>query len=144
MLPSETYRSNSSVRHKSRRGTVLVAVLVCIGIALAITLVALRSSLSTRRQLVLERQVEQTRWLLDAGITRAIRSVSSNKDFEREIWLVEPMLADYRRAEVEAIVLQRNNNQVRVRVTATTVGVDPVAKPVQRSKIFTIDEKEEP
>ena len=56
-------------RHRSenREGVLLFAVLVCIGVALALTMSAMKTSLNQRRHLSRTMQMEQTRVLLDAA-----------------------------------------------------------------------------
>ncbi len=53
---------------EERVGALLFAVLVCIGVTLALMLAALQTSLNQRRQLSRELQMEQTRLLLNAAI----------------------------------------------------------------------------
>ena len=54
-------------RSRNREGTLLFAVLVCIGVALALTMAAMRTSLTQRRHLSRTMQIEQNRLLLDAA-----------------------------------------------------------------------------
>lgn len=54
-------------RSKNREGVLLFAVLVCVGVALALTMAAMRTSLHQRRHLGRTLQLEQTRLLLDAA-----------------------------------------------------------------------------
>ncbi len=55
------------IRASHREGTLLIVVLACIGIALALTMVAMQTSIKQRRHLSRTLQVEQTRLLLDAA-----------------------------------------------------------------------------
>ncbi len=54
-------------RYRKRSGMVLFAVLVCIGVALALTMAAMQSTLNQRRHLSRTLQMQQTRLLLDAA-----------------------------------------------------------------------------
>ncbi len=96
-----TYRVSSD----QRVGAVLVCVLVCMGIATTIGLVAVRSSLQVRRQLRQELQLEQTRWLLDAGIARGLQQLNRRPDYQGETWEVSPALPTDMHATIEIKVL---------------------------------------
>lgn len=87
-------------RHR-HEGAVLLAVLVCLGIASAITGLAMHRSLSVRRQLNHDWQLEQTRMLLDAGIRRTYRNLSRNPDYIGESWVLDGALESYATARVE-------------------------------------------
>lgn len=84
-----------------RAGAVLLAVLVCLGIASAITGLAVHRSLSVRRQLNHDWQLEQTRMLLDAGIRRTHRNLSQNPNYVGESWILDRALESYATARVE-------------------------------------------
>ncbi len=63
-------RSNRGTKKKCA-GSLLVCVLVCLGIASVVSLGALRTSLTHRRELQRHWQMEQTQWVLEAGWRRA-------------------------------------------------------------------------
>jgi len=58
-------------RFEDRSGALLIAVLICIGVVLALTMSALQTSLNQRRQLSRTLQLEQTRLLLEAAAESA-------------------------------------------------------------------------
>ena len=58
-------------RFEDRSGALLIAVLICIGVVLALTMSALQTSLNQRRQLSRTLQMEQTRLLLEAAAESA-------------------------------------------------------------------------
>ena len=73
-------------RSRNREGTLLFAVLVCIGVALALTMAAMRTSLTQRRHLSRTLQLEQTRLLLDgAANSKAFKKWRSAQDDAGEI-----------------------------------------------------------
>lgn len=93
--------THNCMKRNRRRGAVLLAVLVCLGIASAITGVAVHRSLSARRQLNHNWQLEQTRMLLDAGIRRMHRKLAEKPDYTGESWRLDGALESYATARVE-------------------------------------------
>ena len=61
---------------RRRDAAILIVVLVCLGIASSMTVTAMQSSLRARREMSRQWQLEQTRWLLDAGIRQAMNSAT--------------------------------------------------------------------
>ena len=61
-------RNRTSGRSPTRKGSVLIVVLVCLSFAATVLFGALRTSLQQRRQLRNEHDLVQTEWLLDAGV----------------------------------------------------------------------------
>ena len=127
---------------KKRRGTILIAVLVCLGIATTIVLGAVQSSMRQHRQVRRELQVEQTRWLLDAGIERAVTGVLAQKEsYPGETLTIAPALKKYAEATIEISLLQfdARSEKASLRVTARLSGTGSLAPTTQRSREFVID-----
>ena len=73
-------------RSRNREGTLLFAVLVCIGVALALTMAAMRTSLTQRRHLSRTMQIEQNRLLLDAAAnSKAFKQWSESQEDADEV-----------------------------------------------------------
>jgi len=73
-------------RSRNREGTLLFAVLVCIGVALALTMAAMQTSLSQRRHLSRTMQIEQNRLLLDAAAnSKAFKQWSESQEDADEV-----------------------------------------------------------
>jgi len=73
-------------RSRNREGTLLFAVLVCIGVALALTMAAMRTSLTQRRHLSRTMQIEQNRLLLDAAAnSNAFKQWSESQEDADEV-----------------------------------------------------------
>ncbi len=109
---------HSNENHKRHSGFVLVAVLVCLSVIGALIFSALQTSLSQRKQLDRELQMEQTCLLAEAGITHAIDLVESSRaELKEQAVVITPVLHDLKHAEVK-IELTRNENTVGVNVTA--------------------------
>ncbi|EMI54730.1 hypothetical protein [Rhodopirellula sallentina] len=130
---------------RSDRGTVLIAVLVCLTVASAITGVALQSSLRSRRHMNVQWQLEQTRLLLDAGIRRAMTRGADNPDYEGESWSVDDALEAFPVANVEIRPTQddasENSNLRLYRVTALIQNRDRIPVQTKRSQIIRIHRK---
>jgi hypothetical protein len=123
-----------------RRGSILVCVLVCLGIASAIVIVSVRSSLQARRQMRQELQLEQTRWLLEAGLVHAVTQLRNQPTYQGETWQVSPPLPAYPHATVDISVATDGavTDKVRMTVTAKLRGPDALSKTTQRSKTLLL------
>ena len=72
-----------------RRAIVLVAALVCVGVALAVTTELLRHTLQTRTALRKELLVRQTDSLAEAGLVRAARRLADDPAYAGETWRLD-------------------------------------------------------
>ena len=126
----------------SRRfGALLVCVLICLGIAISIMLTSLSSSLRTRRQTIRELQMEQTRWLTDAGIARALDKIRVDERYSGESWTVTPALSDHQEATIEvSIPAEKSQSGKRqISVTATISSRDQRSQPTRRTRTIAVD-----
>ena len=132
------FRSHSRTR---RRGVVLIAVLVCIGVAATILFGAVEKSLRCRRQIRNETQLEQVHWLVDAGVRKAISELEQVPGYEGERFVVEPAIYENLIASVEIEVspTESESGQVRVAVTATLRKADQESAKLKRTKEFFFD-----
>lgn len=119
-----------------RSAAILVCVLVCMGIVSTITLLAVRTSLQVRRQMRQEVQLEQARWLLDAGLARGLQQLRQRADYQGETWDVAPALTSYGQATVQIAIEADGPGQAssdttrrRLQVTATINAADGLAAP---------------
>ena len=102
----------------SRSATVLVAVLVCLGVATTILLAAVQVSLGHRRQIRQELQMEQTKWLVDAGVRKALAEVEADEDYSGDIFSVVPLLK-YDNAKLEIqVTLDEDESSALIKVSA--------------------------
>ena len=110
-----------------RRGTILIAVLVCMGFATTILLGAVHTSLRLRRDVRQDLQMEQTKWLMDLGVRKAISDLRNQPDYDGETLTIAPPLAKYTDASVEITVDHENQpeDRVRLKVTARLNGAGP-------------------
>jgi type II secretory pathway component PulK len=125
----------------TRRGTVLVAVLVCMGFATIVLLGAVQNSLHQRRQLRLELQMEQTRWLLDAGLSTGLARLQAKPDYDGETLTVTPALDNYDNASVEIAVIRdvETKKPVRLRATAQLGTSNENIPKMKRSQEIVVD-----
>jgi len=61
-------------------------------------------SLSHRRQIRQELQMEQTRWLVDAGVRTALSEIAADEDYSGDQFSVSPLLK-YEKANIEIKVI---------------------------------------
>ncbi len=119
-----------------RNGSVLIAVLVCMAIATTILLGIVQSSLRLQRQMRHEMQMEQTRWILDAGISQASKQLNSEPDYRGGMLRIEPGLSHFSEPSIEVVILpsQTKVGKIQARITARLQGLGKYAPVTQRSK----------
>ena len=94
-----------------RQGSLLVCVLVCMGIALSIMLTSVHASLRERRQVARELQMEQTRWLVDAGLTHGTMRLRDDSGYTGETWEVAPVILEDQLATIEISVTKPDRGE---------------------------------
>ena len=129
-----------SIAKSRSRGSILICVLVCLGIAASIMLVSVRSSLRVRRQMRNETQLEQTRWLLEAGVKRGASRLREDPAYRGETWQVVPALTAYRDATVEIKVTRDavSDEQASLSVSARIGGQTTHTESTQRSTTLLV------
>lgn len=131
-----------SVRAVRRRaGTILIGVLVCVAVTSAILTGIATSALRQRRQIRRELQMEQTRWLLEAGLVRASTQCRDNPDYSGETMKLLPVLTEQHDAVVKIQVSEPNGEKQTVTVTAIIRGNAQADQPTQRTGQFTVPAK---
>lgn len=93
-------------RKRSRRGVVLVAVLICLLCVTALMAGMTRSVLRLQRQVKTERSARQVELLLEAGWQRALHELGGDSGYAGETWRPRPGVPaqDAPSAEVTIIV----------------------------------------
>lgn len=102
----------------------------------------MQTSIRQHRQVRQELQLEQTRWLLDAGIDRAVAGFLTQPDsYEGETLTITPAFEKYRQATIEISLMEndRQSDRARLRVTARLVGVAATASIMQCSQDVILD-----
>lgn len=98
---SAYYKRSQSSR---RRGAVLIVAIACLSIATAIAIAGVRHALMGRRQARLDHQLRQTDLLLDAGLRRAVKALSTDANYQGERWDLDPTLTGFAQTFEAAIV----------------------------------------
>ncbi|HBJ34547.1 MAG TPA: hypothetical protein DDZ51_07240 [Planctomycetaceae bacterium] len=117
-------------RKENNRGSVLVCVLVCLGIASTISLGALKTSLNHRRELQRHWQLEQSQWALEAGWRRAIQARLANGQYTGEVWDLAGALHGDLNASVQIAIKPQEDltdvDELSVTVTLQTKDSVPI------------------
>ena len=125
---------------RSRGGVVLIAVLVCMGIVMTLLLGAVQTSLHCRRQMRNEAQLEQTRWLVDAGIQKAIASLEQHPDYAGERITVTPEVGKHAAVVVIKVKpIKDSSSQVSINVTAELGDAEDEVQKTKRTKELVFD-----
>jgi type II secretory pathway component PulK len=78
------------IRQNSRRGAVLLAVLVCLIVITIVCGTLLKQGLAARGQLQAEERRLQARWLAESGLERAAARLESDITYPGETWKPSP------------------------------------------------------
>jgi len=93
-----------------RKGLITVCVLVCLIVTVSLSLSMLRSTLRARRDVAIRLQVQQTDWLLDAGIQLATVRLAESEEYAGETWQVGDAILGYYAGRVVITVLRDGDN----------------------------------
>jgi len=83
MTPIEITRKRSVTRHT---GVVLGVVLVCIAVAVMLATVLTKATLMHYRQLDVATRQQQSLWLAESGLERAVHKLQTSSDYVGETW----------------------------------------------------------
>ena len=108
----------------------LTVVIVSIGVIGALIFASLQTSLRQRRQLDRELQMEQTRWLAEAGLNHAMKLVESEDDLGSDPIVIKPEIAGSNTSEVK-IEFKEAEQAVEVSVS---VWIGLVDRPETRTR----------
>ena len=129
---SNYYKRSQSSR---RRGAVLIVAIVCLSIATAIAIAGVRHALMARRQARVDQQLRQTELLLDAGLRRAIKALSVDREYQGERWALDPALTGFagtfEAATVEIKAAAQDDGQ---RVFEVIAAIGPASNPAYQTK----------
>jgi type II secretory pathway component PulK len=127
-------------RSKASRGSVLICVLVCLGIASIVSLGTLKTSLTHRRELQRHWQMEQTQWVLEAGWRRAQRSRLADDQYTGETWQLAKVLHSDLDASVQITIKPQERSQDfdELLIVVTLQTKDPVPIVTRRSRSWQL------
>ncbi|EMI23749.1 hypothetical protein RESH_05595 [Rhodopirellula europaea SH398] len=115
--------------------------LVCLGISISLVMTSLKSSLTHRRQTNHLLRVEQTDWLLEAGLVRSHRQLREDDAYTGETWSVSEAIRGNEPAEIEIEVTRDDASEesLTIHVIARLGQQDPEnPRRIQRSKTWQI------
>ncbi len=104
--------------HRSRRGVLLFCVLVCLLVTSAIATATMQSALRARREVRWSHQMQQTQWLLEAGVHRAAKQLRQSDQYQGETWRPADAIAHFDNAAVVIRVTPADDGSNEVNVTA--------------------------
>jgi len=100
-----------------RHGLITVCVLVCLIVTVSLSLSMLRSTLRARRDVAIRLQVQQTDWMLDAGIQLANARLAASEQYAGETWQVGDAILGYHAGRT-VITVARDSENTTVKVVA--------------------------
>jgi len=137
-----THPNRSSLMNRSasqRRGMVLAAALVVFLLCTAMVCTLLQGVINHERQVRDHRQLDQARWLADAGIDRAIAQVRQSDAYRGETWKVSAdELGGIADGKVTITVQAVDEHLGELRVTAQADYPDDDVHRVRQSRETTI------
>ncbi|QDT88475.1 hypothetical protein [Gimesia algae] len=95
-----------SQAEKTRRGAVLVIVMVCLLLISLVMASLLKSTLLQRRQMLKEQLLVQADWLVESALERAAQQRLTNPEYRGEVWQIDPEELGTRYAASAEIVLK--------------------------------------
>jgi len=122
-------------RCSDRKGTVLIAVLVCMSVVMALLLGTLKMTISMRRQAQKERLVEQARCMVDAGIRYSKASLAKDPEYQGDS--IELTLSD--KGRIHSIKIERIESESEVRVSAEIGKKEAAIPETKRSRTIPFD-----
>ena len=128
------------LKSKSRSGTILICVLACLGVVTVLVMSMLQSSLRARREVRMQLQLNQTEFLCEAGVQRAVKRLNESPNYQGEKWLPKLGPASFENAAIEIRIepVRDAANRIRVEVIATLASTAQSNDRMQRSHTFTI------
>ena len=128
----------SKTNFKSRSGTVLICVLVCLGVVIALILSTIQFSLRGRREVRMQRQLVQTELLCEAGVQRAVHQLNSSPAYQGEKWMPKLGITsfEYVAIEIRTHASADDDQPMRVEVVATLAPSADSNDSMQRSHTF--------
>lgn len=140
-FPCDRFRRD---RLRDDRGTLVVCVLVCLLVVASLAGATTHAALRWRRSIRLDRQLQQTELLLDAGILRAVKQLRRSEDYRGETWRPRRESVGFDSPMVEIQVTSGDdpvNRQVEVVAQLGAPLSDlprTIASPTRRSHTFSV------
>ncbi|WP_417387937.1 hypothetical protein [Gimesia sp.] len=90
----------------TRRGAVLVIVMICLLLISLVMASLLKSTLMQRRQMLKEQLQVQADWLVESALERAAQQRLTNPEYQGEVWQIDPEELGTRYAASAEIILK--------------------------------------
>ncbi|HEY6565741.1 MAG TPA: hypothetical protein VIY86_14730, partial [Pirellulaceae bacterium] len=117
-----------------RQASVLVAVMVCLALITALIGAMAQRAILAARQCQFRQRAVQTRWLVEAGLERAVFQIQHDRAYAGETWQIPAAeLGGPHTAEV-SISFMTTESPATITVRARYPSEDPTA--VQRTETF--------
>ena len=123
--------------NQRRSGSVLIVVLVCLAAASTILLGLVSFSIRSRHQVRTELQLEQTGWLLDAGIGHTIQAFRENPDLETEELSVDGLSKSHT-SVIQITRARQEDSRTIFHITARMTSKSKSGQTTQRSQQIAI------
>lgn len=106
---------------QQRRGSLVFAVLACLIVATVIVLGTVSVSSKFRRQMREELQLEQTSWLLDAGVRLAVEKIKLDANYRGQEITIESVSGDAGAGTINIVTWpeEGQSDSIRLKVTAS-------------------------
>lgn len=130
----------NKLKSRSRSGTVLICVLACLGIVITLVMTTIQSSLRSRHEVRMQRQLIQTEFLCEAGVERAVQQLKRSPEYRGEKWFPKLGSTSFGHAAIEIRIepSQEVVNTLRAEVFATLADSAESNNRMQRSHTFLI------
>ena len=117
-MQSVSNRQNVFSPRSSRRGAVLILVMVCMLIITMLLASLLKSALMQRRQLIREQYRVQAEWLAESALERAAQQRLENPQYQGEVWEISAEDLGTRYKATAEIELKREAKTDRLSIQA--------------------------
>jgi type II secretory pathway component PulK len=126
-------------RHNWRCGMALIAALVALAVTSAVFAGILAGAATLRRQVRTHREQAQVRYLVDAGIQRAIARLRDSSSYRGETWLVPAdQLGGSSPAEVVIQLSERENDPEKIEIAVRAEYPQNEFRRVRESRTVTV------
>lgn len=129
---------NSLHPMKNRHAASLFVVIACLTVVTMILLSTVTESIRHRRQVRTEIQLEQTSWLLDAGIGKAISMYNQDAKFERTVYSVDESFSKYQ-GELAIEIVNVTSEAAHIQITARLQGLQKYSQETKRTRTIVIN-----
>jgi hypothetical protein len=118
---------------KPRSGAILIGVLACLGTVVVLVGISLQTSLRSRAEATMQRQILQTDLLCQAGVLRAVNQLQRDPVYRGERWEPNLDIARFAFASVDIAIDSTDPHQSKIKIVATLGQTKDNSHRVQRT-----------